>query len=73
MSLCRHFSNRYLPYLLIPFFAGIITFLTWITLSAAGASTAVTELAAILVFILIAGLMGVYLYHCQSRNHCDNS
>ena len=72
MSLCSRFSNRYIPFLLVPFFAGIITFLTWITLSVAGASAAVIELSSILVFLGIAGLMSVYLVHCQNRKRCGH-
>lgn len=69
MSLCSRFTNKYVPYLLVPFFAGIIAFLTWITLSVAGAAAPVVELSSILVFLAIGGLMSVYLVRCQSRNH----
>ena len=72
MSLCSRFNNRYIPFLLVPFFAGVITFLTWITLSVAGASSAVVELTSILVFLAIGGLMAVYLVHCQNRKRCGH-
>lgn len=68
MSLCSRFSSRYAPYLLIPFFAGIITFLTWITLSVAGAAAPVVELTSILVFLGIAAMLAVYLVRCQNRS-----
>lgn len=72
MSLCRRFSNRFIPYLLVPFLAGIIAFLSWITLSVAGASPAVVELTTLLVFLGLGGLMIIYIAHCQKRNRCGD-
>ena len=69
MCYCK-ILGKFAPYLLVPFFAGIITFLTWITMTVAGAGADVVELTAILVCLATASLLTWYVVHCTTRNRC---
>lgn len=69
MRLCKYFG-RYIPYLLIPFFATVIAFLTWITMTVAGVGADVTELTAILVFLATGSVAAFYIIRCMSRGGC---
>jgi len=55
---------------LIPFFASVIAFLTWITMTVAGAKPDVTELTTILVFLATGSIAAFYIIRCMSRGGC---
>ncbi len=69
MRLCKYFG-RYAPYLLIPFFATAIAFLSWITMTVAGVSPDVAELITILVFLICGSVTAFYIIRCMSRGGC---
>lgn len=71
MCYCK-LLGKFAPYLLVPFLAGVITFLTWITLSVAGARADVVELTSILVCLFSGGLLTWYVVHCLSSRGCGD-
>lgn len=71
MCYCK-ILGKFAPYLLVPFFAGVITFLTWMSMTVAGAGKDVTELTSILVCLTTGSLLTWYVVHCLTRGRCSD-
>lgn len=71
MKLCRQCSRSLLPFIMVIFVAGVIAFLTWLTL----AYSQLSEIQVIAgtggVFLAVATTMLHYVLSCM-RRHCSH-
>ncbi|HFD79786.1 MAG TPA: hypothetical protein ENK05_05240 [Gammaproteobacteria bacterium] len=69
MKLCSKCRKNPWPYAIVLLIASFAGFLTWLTLSAAGASPTVNSWLSAIAFLAVAGLLFTYMVHCMAR-HC---
>lgn len=69
MRLCTECRSKIWPYAIVVLVAGFSAFITWLTVSAAGASETTIQMASVSVFIGVGGLLLGYMLCCL-RRHC---
>lgn len=69
MRLCAECRSKIWPYAIVVLVAGFSAFITWLTVSAAGASETTIQMASVSVFIGVGGLLLGYMLCCL-RRHC---
>lgn len=71
MKLCRKCSRSPLPFIMVIFVAGVIAFLTWLTLAYSQLGTIKVIAGTGAAFLAVATTMLHYVLSCM-RRHCNH-
>jgi len=71
MQLCRQCSRSPLPFIMVIFVAGVIAFLTWLTLAYSQLGELEVIAGTCVVFLAVATTMLHYVMSCM-RRHCNH-
>ncbi len=69
MRLCAECRSKVWPYAIVILVASFSAFLTWLTMSATGASETAIRMVSASVFVGVGGLLLGYMLCCL-RRHC---